>query len=121
MTSIKPGLCLVAFLLAGCAGITVRQLKPDLTDTKGPRGLPYYMPAPYLVVAELPPTATSAQMGTAPPLQGRPARHCPTQNPLQPQIRDGGRGGIRDRLSSSLQARPRPVMGVTKQEVIRAD
>lgn len=41
----------------GCAGVKVTPLKSDdLTRAKGEEGLRYYMPLPYLLVMELPPT-----------------------------------------------------------------
>jgi len=44
-------------LLVGCAGVTVTPLNPDGTkNEKGVEGVEYYMPKPYLLVAELPPT-----------------------------------------------------------------
>jgi len=46
--------------LAGCAGVTVTPLNPDNnTKVKGAEsGLRYYMPMPYLLVIELPPSTT---------------------------------------------------------------
>jgi hypothetical protein len=67
MTVLKLIVCVAACLLLGCAGVTVRQLTPDMTSTTGPRGLVYYMPTPYLLVAELPPTATVGQSTNSPP------------------------------------------------------
>jgi hypothetical protein len=45
--------------LAGCAGVSVTPLNPDgLTKARGAEpGLRYYMPMPYLLVTEIPPTA----------------------------------------------------------------
>jgi hypothetical protein len=57
---LRAPLCLgVLFLLTGCAGVTVTPL--DATGKKAPgqeAGLRYYMPRPYLLVVQLPPTAT---------------------------------------------------------------
>jgi hypothetical protein len=55
-------------LLAGCAEVVVTPLNPDGTPKEGnvAKGLRYYMPAPYLLVAELPPSATDASTPKAP-------------------------------------------------------
>lgn len=54
-------------LLAGCAGVSVQQLNADLTAKPGtPKGAVYYLPKPYLLVAELPadtPLAGPVQTG----------------------------------------------------------
>jgi hypothetical protein len=46
-------------LLVGCAGVTVTPLRPDDNTkvSKAQSGLRYYMPMPYLLVVELPPSA----------------------------------------------------------------
>jgi len=49
----------ITSLLAGCASVGVQRLQPNLTSPTGAPGLIYYMPAPYLIVAELPPTAAT--------------------------------------------------------------
>lgn len=43
-----------AFLLAGCAGVTVQALNVEGTAKSGQPGLRYYMPRPYLLVTQLP-------------------------------------------------------------------
>ena len=66
MIRVRGVFCLVASLLTGCAGVTAHQLNPGMTDTVGPEGLRYYMPAPYLLVAELPPVGVTGQSPEAP-------------------------------------------------------
>jgi hypothetical protein len=55
-------------LFSGCAGVAVTPLKPD-GISKLPHaepGLRYYMPMPYLMVVELPPTLGSNSPGSGP-------------------------------------------------------
>jgi hypothetical protein len=53
-----PLLAGMTCILAGCAGISVTQLDPATDKPKhgAAEGVRYYLPAPYLLVAELPPT-----------------------------------------------------------------
>jgi len=55
----------VTIAIAGCAGVTVTPLNPDgLTRTSGAvSGLRYYLPMPYLLVTELPPSASATDGG----------------------------------------------------------
>ncbi len=52
--------------LAGCAGVTATPLNPDGTAKAGKEGVRYYMPAPYLLVAELPPVNSTSSSPRAP-------------------------------------------------------
>lgn len=63
-------------LLTGCASVTVQRLSPDLKSAAGEPGLIYYLPAPYLIVAELPPTAV-------------PTTQAPAVNPQNPRLEQG--------------------------------
>lgn len=57
------GLTFIA-MLGGCAGVRVTPLNPDGTPTAGAKeGMRYYMPAPYLLVARMPPIPSSEPAG----------------------------------------------------------
>jgi hypothetical protein len=61
------GLTFIA-MLGGCAGVRVTPLNPDGTPTVGAKeGMRYYMPAPYLLVARMPPIPSSATPTPSPP------------------------------------------------------
>lgn len=66
---IRSAICLSA--LCGCTSVSFQQLEPNLTARKGsPAGAIYYMPKPYLLVAQLPnsaPVAAQANDPTPPP------------------------------------------------------
>lgn len=60
---LKPTICLCALLATACSGVSVQRLDSTLDAPAGAEGLIYYLPAPYLIVAELPPTQPGANKG----------------------------------------------------------
>lgn len=75
-------LILSAALLGGCASIDVQSLDPTLQTPGKMPGIIYYLPSPYLLVMELPPTQTTATV-TKPggSVQGLQMPRAPVQNP----------------------------------------
>ena len=76
-------------MLAGCAGVTVTPLNPDdNTKVKGAEsGLRYYMPMPYLLVMELPPSTgsiNSTSNAVHPKPQSPPDAGLTNSNAAQP-------------------------------------
>ena len=62
---LRFSMCLACGVLAGCSSVSIQLLTPDLQQPRGQAGLIYYLPAPYLLVAEVPPTAISDSPGLA--------------------------------------------------------
>jgi len=63
-TLLIVGLTFIA-ILDGCAGVRVTPLNPDGTAAAGAKeGMRYYMPAPYLLVARMPPLPPPSSIST---------------------------------------------------------
>lgn len=86
----RIGACVIACVLAGCAGISVQHLTPDGTGVSGVDGIRYYLPKPYLLVTLLPPdsqTASTGQGASGVPQVGTPparGRNSPPRAPTAP-------------------------------------
>jgi hypothetical protein len=93
--------------LSGCAGVEFQQLDPKLAKkTDAPAGAVYYLPKPYLLVAQMPVAAAAAPApagpaNVSPPPQNTQGQNAQGQNGQGPQAGNGqtvypatyGRGG----------------------------
>lgn len=92
------GLTCIA-ILSGCAGVRVTPLNPDGTAAAGAKeGMRYYMPAPYLLVARMPPLPSPSSspidsddsQDLAPnDVQAAQSKKSPTSKPSRDTKKDG--------------------------------
>ncbi|MGN8000134.1 hypothetical protein [Sphingomonas sp. 22176] len=97
-------ICLPAVLLSGCASVTFKQLNPDLSvRADAPEGAIYYMPKPYLMVAQLP----LAEPAVVPPAVVPPAA-VPAPPPKPKNAKKGDEAGGKDQWPSAFGNKPAP-------------
>jgi hypothetical protein len=92
------GLTFIA-MLGGCAGVRVTPLNPDGTAAAGAKeGIRYYMPAPYLLVASMPPlpargsTSTDSGDSEDPLIEDAQAAQSKKDSKTKPTKKDDGEG-----------------------------